>query len=122
MITQTAQGLASRLGYGLGRCARFCLTDTNVVLRWIKRVALAGLLLFVALNFERGLVGGLVTLLIFGVCLIATMKERSTRVLSDEKSMIFSHHPSVPRDGPDGYGYYDGYGNFRGSSNPFDDE
>lgn len=122
MTTQTTQGLASRLGYGLGRCVYFCLNDTNVALRWIKRVVLAGLLLFVAFTFDRGLISGLVTLFIVGICLVALMKGRSARALSDDQSMILSHHPSVPREGPDGYGYYDGYGNFRGSNNPFDDE
>lgn len=122
MSVQTTQGLASRLGYGLGRGVRFILTDPNVVRRWVKRGFFAVFLLFVAFNFGRDLVGGFITLTILVVAVVAFMRVSSSITLSDHKSLDWSHHPSIPRDGPDGYGYYDGHGNFRGSNNPLDDK
>lgn len=45
MTTYTSQGLASRLGYGLGRVVRFFLHDQNPTLRWVKRLVLMSVIL-----------------------------------------------------------------------------
>ncbi len=122
MTVHSSQGLASRLGFGLGRGVRFLLTDSNVALRWIKRTVLAGIALFFAVNFIHGVVVFFIIIMIFGALITVLMKSGASKPLSDDISKDWSGHPSVPRDGPDGYGYYDGYGNFRGSSNPFDED
>ncbi|WP_300731800.1 hypothetical protein [Pseudomonas sp.] len=49
MATQSSQSFAGRLGYGLGRGVCFFLVDENVVLRWVKRTVLVGLIvIFIA--------------------------------------------------------------------------
>ncbi|MBW9235737.1 hypothetical protein I6U33_00155 [Pseudomonas carnis] len=40
MTAQTSQGVASRLGYGLGQVVRLVWCSENRTLRWVKRLAL----------------------------------------------------------------------------------
>lgn len=122
MTFQTTQGFASRLGYGLGRAVRFMLSDRNGPFRWIKRTVFAGVLIVIALRFGRDLVSALISMLVLGIGLIALTRANTPDAADDHEDSDVFHHPSVPFDGPDGYGYYDGYGNFRGSSNPYDDD
>ena len=122
MSSQTSKGLASRMGYGLGRAVRFMLADSNVALRWIKRTVFASVLIFIALWFGRDLVSASISLLVLGIGLIALTRTSTPDAVDDQDGLDAFHHPSIPFDGPDGYGYYDGYGNFRGSSNPYDDD
>lgn len=49
MATQSSQSFATRLGYGLGRGVRFFLLDESVMLRWVKRTVLVGVIvIFIA--------------------------------------------------------------------------
>ncbi len=45
MTTQTSQGVASRLGYGLGQVARLVWCSQSRMLRCVKRLAVAAVLL-----------------------------------------------------------------------------
>lgn len=121
MATQSSQSFAARLGYGLGRGMRFFLVDENVVLRWVKRCGLAILLLFVTFNFPLSFAGELIAVLVVGVAAALLTRVSASKKFTDDKGVDLSCHPSIPRNGKDGYGYYDSYGNFRGSNNPFDD-
>ncbi|MDO9345543.1 MAG: hypothetical protein Q7T99_18925 [Pseudomonas sp.] len=40
MTTQASQGVASRLGYGLGQAVRLVWCSQNRTLRWVKRLVL----------------------------------------------------------------------------------
>lgn len=40
MTTQTSHGVASRIGYGLGRVVRLVWFSQNCTVRWVKRLAL----------------------------------------------------------------------------------
>lgn len=40
MTTQTSQGVAGRLGYGLGQIVRLVWFSQNRTVRWVKRLAL----------------------------------------------------------------------------------
>lgn len=108
-----------QLGLKLGSVVLLLLFDKNVAMRWLKRAAIAVLLMATVFTFEVELAEALVTL---GV--LITLGVRVTRSTvgqpSRDRGVDFSPHPSIPRDGPDGFGYYDSYGNLRGSSNPFD--
>ena len=122
MTAHTSQGLANRLGYSLGRVVLFFLIDNNVVLRWVKRAVLVALVYAFFAHFSRGTVSALMTPLILLFIVLIVAKFGSLTRSGNGKALGWSHHPSVPRDGPAGYGYYDGHGNFRGSSNPYDDQ
>ena len=121
MATQSSQSFAARLGYGLGRGVRFFLVDENVVVRWVKRCGLAILLLFVTFNLPLNFAGELITVLVVGVAAALLTRVSASKKFTDDKGVDLTCHPSIPRNGKDGYGYYDSYGNFRGSNNPFDD-
>ncbi len=122
MRVQSSDSVASRLGYALGRAARFMLADRNFVLRWMKRAALAGSIILIILEFSRSLGSVILTLLTLSAAVIALSRVGTSETLSDDLSHNISNHPSIPREGDYGYGYYDSYGNFRGSSNPFDED
>ncbi|NWB94806.1 hypothetical protein HX882_02745 [Pseudomonas gingeri] len=122
MTAHTSQGFANRLGYGLGRVVLFFLVDENLVLRWVKRGVLAVLGYVFFAHFGRGVMSVLMTPLILLFAVLAVARFGGVVRSGSGKVLGWSHHPSVPRDGPAGYGYYDGHGNFRGSSNPYDDQ
>lgn len=56
MTAQTSQGVASRLGYGLGQAARLVWCSQNRTLRWVKRLVVAAVLLYFSADiFQRDL-------------------------------------------------------------------
>ena len=52
MTAYTSQTVASRLGYSLGRVVRFFLHDSNLVLRWFKRLTLLSVVLFLGTTVQ----------------------------------------------------------------------
>ncbi|AMB86001.1 hypothetical protein AWM79_12100 [Pseudomonas agarici] len=74
MVVQTSQGLASRLGYRLGRVVLFFLMDDNVVLRWVKRAVLVSLIYAFFAHFGRGIVSALMAPLILLFIVLAMVK------------------------------------------------
>ena len=75
MATYSSKSFAGRLGYGLGRGVHFLLVDENLVLRWIKRTALAALLIiFIAYAANVIMIAAItVGLLFLGVSLLAKL-------------------------------------------------
>jgi len=122
MGLQTSKVVAGRMGYGFGRAVRFMLSDSRGALRWIKRTVFAGVLIFIVLWFWRDLISASISMLVLGIGLSVLTRANTPGAVDDQEDLDVFHHPSIPSDGPDGYGYYDGYGNFRGSSNPYDDD
>ena len=55
MTAQTSQGVASRLGYGLGQAARLVWCSQNRTLRWVKRLVVAAVLLYFSADISAGL-------------------------------------------------------------------
>lgn len=120
MTNYTSSNLAENLGRKLGVALRFWLRDQNPTLRWLKRGLLGGALAGCALSIELNFVQMLTTLAVLCVLAGAFVRSPSPDPSSDEGRSVFSHNPNIPRDGPAGFGYYDGYGNFRGCSDPTD--
>lgn len=106
MITNTSQGVASRIGYGLGRCVRFCLHDQNPKVRWAKRLAL----MFLAVYFSADIfnfVGQIfIAVLTFSLILLAFVK-------GDASIFKDVHVEPHDLDNDDGYRYgLYGYGQY----------
>lgn len=74
MTAHTSQGLANRLGYGLGRVVLFFLVDENLVLRWVKRGVLAVLGYVFFAHFGHGVMSALMTPLILLSVVLAVVK------------------------------------------------
>lgn len=55
MTAQTSQGVASRLGYGLGQAARLVWCSQNRTLRWVKRLVVAAVLLYFSADIFSGM-------------------------------------------------------------------
>lgn len=105
MTTQTSHEVASRIGYCLGRVVRLVWFSQNRTVRWVKRLALIAVAVYswvwLAHAFMAVLTVGLISLaLMKGV--ISPRHERGTK----EVSVVGW------QNGPDGWGYYDMYGNF----------
>jgi hypothetical protein len=120
METETHAGLAEKFGRKVGALTLFFIYDKNVFYRWIKRILLAGLLLFCLLDsgFEFAKTLTTLAVLVFSGCALAMGGEAQGPEGTPRSD--FSSHPSIPRDGPAGYGYYDDHGNFRGATDPGD--
>ncbi|WP_341962562.1 hypothetical protein [Pseudomonas sp. RC10] len=119
METKTSVSFAEQLGLKIGSVVLFLLFDKNATVRWLKRAAIAVLLMATVFTFKVELAKALITLSVL-VMLGALVVRSGIGQPSRDSGADFSPHPSIPRDGPDGFGYYDAYGNFCGSSNPFD--
>lgn len=74
MTTQTSQGVAGRLGYGLGRGVRFFLYDQNSTLRWVKRLILVSMVMFLSLSLASWFVGAFMGLLTIGLVFFVLSK------------------------------------------------
>lgn len=74
MTTHTTQGVASRMGYGLGRVARFLLYDRNPVLRWVKRGALVVAAVFFSAEILNWIGHIFMAVLTIGLILFAIVK------------------------------------------------
>jgi len=104
MTTQTSQGVASRLGYGLGQVVRLVWWSQNRTTRWVKRLALIAL----AVLFWTWLANAFIAVLTVGIIFLALMKGAiSPRHERGRKEGFVVGW----QDGPDGWGYYDMYGN-----------
>ena len=114
MTTQTTQGFASRLGYGLGRCVRFFFHDQNPALRWVKRCALFILIAVLVAQTVTWFVSAFLSIVCFGLIIWALpkMDVAPGAASSDSQDPDEQYHPShdeedaMWRDGPDGWGYY----------------
>lgn len=102
-MTAVTKGFASRLGFGVGRTLRFFLNDRNAALRWVKRAVLGAALLLVLVNSFSWLLGSLLTLGCLGLALYALVK--------GDGGLLPRQVGTGWRYGPQGYGYYDMYGN-----------
>lgn len=117
MTSAASTTFAHRLGRAAGLAMRFCLHDRNPKIRWTKRALLAvAAAAFLATSFTW-LVSSILSLICVALFLFALSQVKGSEVLEG-----FVHHPNIPRNGPSGYGYYDGYSNFRGSLHPEDDK
>lgn len=120
MTDKSSVGLAELFGQKLGLAVLFFIHDKNVILRWLKRALLAGVFVFCLMNSGLEFAKTLTTLAVL-ILLGAAFAKSGTRQSPHRKQDTDCYHPtSVPREGPAGYGYYDGHGNFRGSSDPYD--
>lgn len=111
MTVQTSQGVASRLGYGLGRFVRFFLLDQNPTLRWVKRFALASVLLYLSVGLLNGIVSMFMAVLTIGLILLALIK--------GDFSMFKDIHKSDQKNAPYGRDVFgqelDSWGNVDGN-------
>tara|TARA_Y100000758_G_scaffold233580_1_gene170187 strand:+ start:750 stop:1196 length:447 start_codon:yes stop_codon:yes gene_type:complete len=97
MTAQTSQGVASRLGYGLGQAARLVWCSQNRTLRWVKRLVVAAVLLYFSADIFSGIISVAVFTLVLGGGLWALNHRPTPRRNQIEYGQCY---------GPDGYGYY----------------
>lgn len=117
MTSAASMTFAHRLGRTVGLAVRFCLHDRNPKVRWTKRALFAAAATaFLATSFTW-FVSSILSLICVALFFFALSQVKSSEVLEG-----LSHHPNIPRNGPSGYGYYDGYGNYKGSLHPEDDK
>lgn len=117
MTTAASTTFAHRLGRAVGLAVRFCLHDRNPKLRWTKRVLLAAVAAVLLVTSFTWLVSSILSLICVALFITAL-----NQVKEPDFWERFGHHPNIPRNGPSGYGYYDGYGNYRGSLHPDDEK
>ncbi|MCQ4322634.1 MULTISPECIES: hypothetical protein [Pseudomonadaceae] len=104
MTTQTSQGVAGRLGYGLGQIVRLVWFSQNRTVRWVKRLALIAF----AVYSWVWLAHAFMAVLTVGLILLAlAVGDFSPRYEGGSKQVFGVGW----QDGPDGWGYYDMYGN-----------
>ncbi|MDU9402580.1 DUF3742 family protein [Pseudomonas sp. zfem004] len=120
MTAAAKHSIAFRLGRALGSMARFCLQDRNNHVRWIKRGVAFTVALLILVNSFSWILSTILTLVCLLLGLVVLSKVDISQTHSSSKSWL--HSPGVPRNGPCGYGFYDMYGNFKGLSDPDDDE
>lgn len=96
MTAYTSQTVASRLGYGLGRVVRFFLHDSNLVLRWFKRLTLLSVVLFFSVPLLNWIIG-----MLTAVAFIATTTLIMAKVDNQETVNVQSKSQSLwDRNGP----------------------
>lgn len=66
MTARTSQGVANRLGYGLGQAARLVWCSQNRTLRWVKRLVVAAVLLYFSADIFSGIISVAVFTLVLG--------------------------------------------------------
>ena len=120
MGTLAPAGLPERFGRRLGSLVLFFIYDKNVIFRWIKRILLAGLLFYGLLGLGIEFAKTLTTLAVFTFFGLALAMSSGASASEPDHHTDLSGHLNIPREGPAGYGYYDGHGNFRGSTDPGD--
>lgn len=103
MTTHTTQGVASRLGYGLGVIVRALWFSSNLTLRWAKRLALIALVLYSWNWFAHAFFAVLTAGLVIAV-VVVNLSSRRKRTPNEVFGVGW-------QNGPDGWGYYDMYGN-----------
>lgn len=99
MTTQTSQGVAGRLGYGLGQVVRLVWFSQNRTVRWVKRLALFAVAVCFSAKILSGITSVAVFTLIFGGVFWAL--KNSEPVSSRRKTIEYGSGY-----GPQGYGYY----------------
>lgn len=104
MTTHTTQGVASRLGYGLGVIVRVAWFSQNRTLRWVKRLALIAVAVFFSAGLFHWVASLLMAVLTAGLVLLALVKGDSSSLKMSEDEL------SVQDDGFR-YGLY-GYGQY----------
>jgi len=103
MTTQTSQGVASRLGYGLGRVVRLVWFSQSRTVRWVKRLALIAVAVYSWSWFVHAFLAVLTVGLVIAVVVVSFSSRREGA--SNEVVGVGW------QNGPDGWGYYDMYGN-----------
>ncbi|WP_278939355.1 hypothetical protein [Pseudomonas helleri] len=93
MATQSSQSVAARLGYGLGRGVRFFVVDENVVLRWIKRTILIGLIVIFIAFVGSVMMGAVITVGVMFLS-VSLMSKFSDPRQPDDQSDSEDSHPS----------------------------
>jgi len=114
MNAQTSNGVANRLGYGLGLGVRFFLQDRNPALRWIKRAIFLILVSVVVAQVFSWLASAFLSVACVGLVVWALSKSDVMQIprTFDNPAVDDEVHPSpvqedaMWRDGPEGWGYY----------------
>lgn len=92
MTTHTTQGVASRLGYGLGVIVRAVWFSQNRTLRWVKRLALIA----AAVCFWTSLAHFFIAALTVGLILLALVAGDFSRLrgvcISDDRDAPFGRN------------------------------
>lgn len=97
MTAKTSQGVAGRFGYGLGRVVRLVWCSQRRTVRWVKRLVVAAMLLYLSADIFSGIVSVAVFTIVFGGGLWALNNKPTSRRNRIEYGQCY---------GPDGYGYY----------------
>jgi hypothetical protein len=100
MTTQTSQGVAGRLGYGLGQVVRLVWFSQNRTVRWVKRLALIAL----AVYSWVWLAHAFMAVLTVGLILLALVKGDFS-ILKDSRDKDINEDDGY-RYGLFGYGHY----------------
>lgn len=104
MTAYTSQTVASRLGYSLGRAVRIVWCSENRTLRWVKRLSLIALAVYSWVWLAHALMAALTAVLIVIAVVLGAFSLRREGASSEVSSVGW-------QNGPDGWGYYDMYGN-----------
>lgn len=103
MTTHISQGVAGRLGYGLGQVVRLVWFSQNRTVRWVKRLALIAVAVYSWVWLAHAFMADLTVGLILLAVILGGFGPRQD--VSKEVLGVGW------QDGPDGWGYYDMYGN-----------
>ena len=103
MTTQTSQGVASRLGYGLGQAARLVWCSQSRTLRWVKRLAVALVLLYFSAGMFHWIASVFMGVLATVLILLAIVKGDFS-ILEGQRGAVESEDGF--RYGLSGYGQY----------------
>ncbi|MFJ2456537.1 hypothetical protein ACIOWK_33365 [Pseudomonas protegens] len=113
MAERTSKPIPARLGFALGVCARFLLRDANPLFRWVKRFALIVGATFVFSSAFTWFVSSLLSVMCIALLGLAVTKADFSIGSTCKQSTFVGW-----QDGPQGWGYYDMFGN----CHPFEDE
>jgi hypothetical protein len=103
MTTHTTPGVASRLGYGLGVIVRAVWFSSNPTWRWVKRLALITFAAYSWHWFAHAFLAVLMAGFVIAVVVVIFSSRRK-----ETSNEVFG---VGWQNGPDGWGYYDMYGN-----------
>ena len=103
MTTQTSQGVASRLGYGLGQAVRLVWCSQSRTLRWVKRLAVALVLLYFSVGMFHWIASVFMGVLATVLILLAIVKGDFS-ILEGQRGAVESEDGF--RYGLSGYGQY----------------
>ncbi|QUW66261.1 hypothetical protein KFQ04_01655 [Pseudomonas synxantha] len=104
MAANTSQTVASRLGYGLGQVVRLVWCSQNRTLRFAKRLAFIAFTVYSWVWLSHAVMAVLTTVLILIAVVLGAFSSRREGASPEVSAVGW-------QNGPDGWGYYDMYGN-----------